>query len=512
MTDTLLVRGRWVIAGPDPADPVLSDGAVLVAGDRIRELGDWRRLRERHPDAAVLGSDAVAVLPGLINAHHHSAGVTNLQQGVPDRLLELWLLSLAARRPTDIYLDTLLSAARLLRSGVTTVVDVHSGGGTAEEYAAAMGRALAAYEEAGIRVAFAAGISDRSHLVWGPADEDERFLASLPAEARAYAEREIPPPNAIDQDEYFAVMETFWNRYKAHPRIDLWFAPPGPQWVSDGFMQRIAERAEAYDTGIQTHLAESVYEKLYGPKFLGRPVLLHLRDLGVLSPRFSIAHGVWVTEAEIEALAESGAAISHNPSSNLRLRAGIAPLNALLASGATVALGMDGTTLGDDEDMFTEMRLALRLHRTPRLRTPAPRPTDPFAMATTGGARMLRKEGVLGRLAPDHAADIVLLDLERLTWPWVAPEADPRDLVLLRAQAGDVRTVLVGGEVVLRDGRPIRFDPEAAGRELAARLAAAPYPDEAAKRVETLLPHLEAHYADWEMPELDPYIRYNSRR
>src|SRR5690606_5556200 len=269
MTDTLLVRGRWVIAGPDPADPVLSDGAVLVAGDRIRELGDWRRLRERHPDAAVLGSDAVAVLPGLINAHHHSAGVTNLQQGVPDRLLELWLLSLAARRPTDIYLDTLLSAARLLRSGVTTVVDVHSGGGTAEEYAAAMGRALAAYEEAGIRVAFAAGISDRSHLVWGPADEDERFLASLPAEARAYAEREIPPPNAIDQDEYFAVMETFWNRYKAHPRIDLWFAPPGPQWVSDQFMLRIAERAEAYDTGIQTHLAESAYEKLYGPKFLG---------------------------------------------------------------------------------------------------------------------------------------------------------------------------------------------------------------------------------------------------
>ena len=511
MTDILLIRGRWVIVGPGPSDPVLSDAAVLVAGDRVREVGDWRRLRERHPDAAVLGSDRVAVLPGLINAHHHSAGVTALQQGVPDRLLELWLLSLAARRPTDVYLDTLLSSACLLRSGVTTVVDVHSGGGTADEYADAMRQALAAYDETGLRVAFAAGISDRGHLVWGPPGEEDRFLASLPAEVRAYAEQELPFPNAIGQDEYFGVMEMFRETYKAHPRIDIWFAPPGPQWVSDGFMQRIAQQAEAYDTGIQTHLAESLYEKLYGPKFLGRPILLHLRDLGVLSPRFSIAHGVWLTEPEIEALYESGAAISHNPSSNLRLRAGIAPLNALLASGATVALGMDGTTLDDDGDMFTEMRLALRLQRTPRLRTPAPQPTDLFAMATTGGARLLRKEGMLGRLAPGHIADIVLLDLERLTWPWVSPEIDPRELVLLRARAGDVQTVLVGGKVVLQDGRPTRFDAEAAGRELAARLAALPYPAEAAKRVEALLPHIEAYYAAWEVPELLPFIRYNSR-
>ncbi|WP_119459161.1 amidohydrolase family protein [Rhodospirillaceae bacterium SYSU D60014] len=512
MTDSLLVRGRWVIAGPGPADPVLSDGAVLVAGDRIREVGDWRGLRERHPGATVLGSDSVAVLPGLINAHHHSAGVTALQHGVPDRLLELWLLSLDSRRPTDIYLDTLLSAARLLRSGVTTVVDVHGGGGTADDYADAMRRALAAYDEAGLRVAFAAGISDQSHLVWGPRGEEERFLASLPAELRAYAEQQLPPPNAIDQDEYFAVMETFWKTYRAHPRIDLWFAPPGPQWVSDGFMQRIAQQAETYDTGIQTHLTESLYEKLYGPKFLGRPTLLHLRNLGVLSPRFSIAHGVWLTEPEIEVLSESGAAISHNPGSNLRLRAGIAPLNALLASGSTVALGMDGTTLDDDEDMFAEMRLALRLHRTPQMKTAAPQPTDLFAMATTGGAKLLRKEGLLGRLAPDHAADILLLDLERLTWPWVAPETDPRDLILLRARASDVRTVLVGGEVMLQDGRPTRFDAEAAGRELAAQLTVAPYPAEAAKRVEALLPYIEAHYAAWEIPELLPYIRYNSRR
>ncbi len=103
-------------------------------------------------------------------------------------------------------------------------------------------------------------------------------------------------------------------------------------------MQRIAEQAERYDTGIQTHVCESVYEKLHGPRFHGKPTLLYLRDLGVLSPRFSIAHGVWLTDAEIEALREAGAAVSHNPGSNLRLRAGIAPLDALRKRSSTERL------------------------------------------------------------------------------------------------------------------------------------------------------------------------------
>jgi cytosine/adenosine deaminase-related metal-dependent hydrolase len=277
-------------------------------------------------------------------------------------------------------------------------------------------------------------------------------------------------------------------------------------------MQRIAERATAQNTGIQTHVEESLYEKLHGPLFYGKATVEHLRDLGVLSPRFSIAHGVWLTETEIGILAETGAAVSHNPSSNLRLRAGIAPLNALLASGVTVALGMDGTTLNDDEDMFAEMRLALRLHRTPVLNTAAPTPAQVLDLATAGGAKLMRKEATLGKLAPGYAADIVVVDLARLAWPWVAPEADPRELVIMRAKAGDVETVLVGGETVWRDGRPTRFDAAAAGQELAAMLDATPYPAQTAERIERLLPYIERYYEAWELPEFEPYIRYNSKR
>ena len=98
-----------------------------------------------------------------------------------------------------------------------------------------------------------------------------------------------------------------------------------------------------------------------------------------------------------------------------------------------------------------------------------------------------------------------------MTWPWVAPESDPRDLLVLRAQAQDVQTVLIGGEVVLRDGLPTRFDLEAAGREFAERMAATPFPSEAAARIGLVKPHLEAFYRAWDVPALEPYVRQNSR-
>lgn len=511
MTDVTILRGRWAVTGGGNDDEVVVDGAVAIEGDAIRDVGPWPAIRDAHPEATVLGSDRVAVIPGLINAHHHSSGTSGAQQGVPDMLLESWMLMLRRMRPSDIYLDTLLSAARLFGSGVTSVVDMHTGRRTAEAFAADTGRALDAYDEAGIRVAFAPGIKNQSYLVSGTG-EDERFLASLPDNVRAEAETMMPRPGGIDPEDYLGILDDLCRTFADHPRIDIWYGPPGPQWVSDDFFQRIAEAAARHDTGIQTHVGESFYEKLHGPRDYGKPTILHLHDLGVLGPRFSIAHGVWLTEPEIAVMAETGAALCHNPSSNLRLRAGVAPLNAVLAAGVTTALGMDGTALNDDEDMFTELRLALRLHRTPMLGAPAPSPNRIFDMATVGGARLLCKESRLGRIEPGYTADLVLVDLERLAWPWVAPEVDPRELIVMRAKAGDVTTVMIAGEVVYEDGRPTRFDVDAAARELAAGLEARPYPTAAAARAERLLPYLEAYYEGWDVPDLDPYFPFNSRK
>lgn len=367
----LLVRGRWVVTGTGPGDATITDGAVLVQEDRIAEIGPWGSLRARHPAADILGSDDVAVMPGLISAHHHSTGVTSTQQGVVDDILELWILEMRRVRSGDPYLDTLLASARLLRSGVTSLVDMHQCRGPAAACAERIEHVLRAYQETGLRVAFAPGVANQNQVVSGAnGAEVRRFLDSLPEEAQRAAEWILPASGHMQPDEYLALMESLCQRYATHPRIDIWFGPPGPNWVSDAFLERIADRAAAHGTGLQTHLSESLYEKLYGSRTYGRSTILHLEALGVLSPGFTMAHAVWLTDPEIAVLARTGAALSHNPSSNLRLRAGIAPVNALVEAGVTVGLGLDGRGLDDDDDMFREIRMALQLHRGPAIGSP----------------------------------------------------------------------------------------------------------------------------------------------
>ncbi len=132
-------------------------------------------------------------------------------------------------------------------------------------------------------------------------------------------------------------------------------------------------------------------------------------------------------------------------------------------------------------------------------------------MATGGGAKLLRRDHDLGKLEEGYEADLAVVRLDRITHPWVAPEADPLELVMMRAQAGDVETVLIGGEVVLSEGQPTRFDLQAAEEELANMLDAQAYPSDHADAIDRLRPYLEAHYASWGMPPLDPYTEYNSR-
>ncbi len=511
MTAERLIRGRWVITGPEAEDPIIEDGALALAGGEIADVGTFAELRAHYPEAAVEGDGSQALIPGMINAHHHCHGASSLQHGIADDLLEPWILDFHAMRATDPYLETALSAARQLRTGVTAVVDVVSGGGSASGYDANLRARLKAHREAGLRVAFASGISDQSHLVHG-AGADQAFIDSLPAEAQGAARALMPGPGQLDQDDYFAILGALRDEARADPLIDIWLGPPGPQWVSDPFWERIGSTAEAWDCGIQTHLNESFYEKLHAPLDYGRESVAHLQALGLLGPRLSLAHGVWLSEAEISLLAESGTAVSHNPSSNLRLRAGIAPLNTLLAAQVTTGLGMDGTTLDDDEDLFTELRLALRLHRTTQLGGPAPSVSDIWSLATTGGARLLRRESQLGRLAPGFQADVVSVRLDRIAWPWVAPETDPRALVLWRAKAGDVERVLIAGREVLADGRPTGLDLDALAAALTDHMARAGDLTEAAARVALVRPHLEAHYRAWDLPALVPYSIYNSRR
>ena len=506
MNEIQLIRGRWIFTGTE----TLTDSAIAIQGDAIVAVGDWPTLHNQYPNAAVLGSDQMAVMPGLINAHHHSNGVSHALQGIDDDFLELWLFANLALRSQSPVLKTLLSAAALLKSGVTSVLDVVTISDSTEAATANLKARIQAYEQAGIRVALAPGATYQSFLVHGEG-EDEAFLKTLPTALQQQVRSQGMLAQSLPPEAYLELISDWVRAYQKHPHIDIWFGPPGPQWVDDKLMVEIAAAAARLDTGIQTHITESFYEKLVGPRYYGKSVIAHLNDLGVLSPRFSMAHGVWLTPVDIYTLVNTGASVSHNPSSNLRLRAGVAPLNQLLATGATVGLGMDGTTLGDDDDMFTEMRLAARLHRTPQMGAPAPSWTDIFQMATSGGAKLMRQAQSLGRLAPGYSADLVLVNCDRITWPWIAPEADPLKVVMMRAKAADVETVLVNGRVVLKNGQPTGFDLNAVGEEVAAQLDSAPNRQDYRALANDLKSHLECWYETWASPPLDPYSVFNSK-
>ena len=502
-----LVRGRWVFTG----DQVITDGAVAIQGDRILSVESWQKLSDRYPGAAVIGSSQHAILPGLINAHHHSNGVPNSLMGVEDDLLELWLYARNGARSQDIHSQTLLSATALLKSGVTTVLDVTTLGGSVARSRQNLQSQLQAYAQAGIRAVLAPGARYDSFLVHGEG-QDDAFLATLPTALRQQVKASMPGKQGLAQADYLEIVSAAVRQYHAHPHIDVWFGPPGPQWVGDELLLKIVEAAHYLDTGVQTHALESFYEKLMGPRLYGKSVIAHLHELGVLSPRFSIAHGVWVSESDVEILAETGASISHNPSSNLRLRAGIAPLNYLLASGVTMGLGMDGTTLNDDEDMFTEMRLATRLQQTPQLQGSAATFQQIFQMATAGGANLLLKADSIGKLAPGYCADMVLVNGDRLTWPYLAPEADLLTVMMMRARSADVDTVLVNGKIVLKGGEPTGVDLVALGETVAAQLESEPDRAEYRHLAQSVRPYLAKWYADWEVPMLTPFAAFNSRQ
>jgi cytosine/adenosine deaminase-related metal-dependent hydrolase len=282
--------------------------------------------------------------------------------------------------------------------------------------------------------------------------------------------------------------------------VRLLLSPSNLQWVSDDLFQRIKEAARRYGTGIHMHLAETAYQRAYALRTLGKTPVAYLHHLGVLGPELSCAHGVWLSDADLELLADAGSVICHNPSSNLRLRSGIAPVNRMLERGVTVALGADSSGLNDDQELLQEVRLASALHRAPGHDGPRLTPARLLHMATAAGARACLLGDRVGSLEVGKRADAVLVNLDRLG-DRLGASADVPVLELLvhRGRAEHIDTVLVDGEVVFTGGRCTRIDEAGVVRELRARFAQPLKPHEQERRAiaDALRPHVRAFYRSW---------------
>ncbi len=508
-----LIRGKYVIcrAGDDAAgSTVISDGAVLQQDGVIVDVGPYENLRQSAQVDEVVGGPNFVVFPGLVNTHHHGRGVTTFQLGSVDDCLETWILAGWGQRPYDNYLVTLYTAMQMIESGTTTVMYNHPQTpvtGLDDD----LEEILRAFGDAGMRTAFSVYFRERNRVVYG---DDEGFLSGLPTDLAAGVRQYLAAVD-LPMADYFRLFEKMHGEYGADPngKCTVLLSPSNVQWVSDSFLEQTKDYANRYQAGIHIHLVESFYQKEYGMRTWSKTPVAHLEDLGFLGPEVSCAHSVWLTDADIELLAGNNATVCHNASSNLRLKNGIAPVNAMLAGGVNVSVGTDSTAINDDDDMLQEMRLLSKLHRQPSIAAPAINSHQVLKMGTVNAARPTFFQDKIGALEKGRRADMVLLDLSYIEEPYLDPDLNMIDALLYRGKSQHVNTVIIDGDVVLRDGRFTYIDKSAVLQELKERFSRSVEPATLAARqmANRLVPFVERFYEAWHSGDGPPHYVYNGR-
>ncbi len=502
---TRLVHGGHVIFDPSAGNGgIISDGAVAIDSEgTVASVGAYSELAERFPDAPVEGGRECLVMPGMIDAHSHGSGLSYFELGPGYDHLEYWNTIIPTIARPDAYLDTLWCAVKHIRSGCTTI---HHMGGVAR-----IREALAAYNEAGIRWACSATIKDQNLLTY----DDETFFSNLPSKLRQAAEALYRHDRPDLHRQYFDDFASLWEDHQSSAS-PIAFGPMGPQWSSSALLLKMRELADEWGARIHMHAVQTPYQNDSIVRAHGRTSVEYLAELGLLGADLTIGHGVWMSEGDIELLADSGTSVTHHPACNLNMRNGILPLKAILEAGVTTAIAIDGKGINDDEDIIAEMRLAEKLHRIADLdpgSSPAVTPAMLVEMTTTAPAKILGLEKVCGRLREGMAADIAVVDLT--PDPYVHPEATPQDRLVMQKSRRDVRTVIADGRVLMRDGKILTVDEERLKEELVSSLTApeGPEAEHRAHLLKKLRPHVLEHYESIEpIPDsIRPFYPVNRR-
>jgi 5-methylthioadenosine/S-adenosylhomocysteine deaminase len=401
-------------------------------------------------EITVDGSDKL-LLPGFVNGHTHSSQIW--QRGlIPPLPLELWLADVFDTAIADLeqhYLSALKVAVDTLLSGGTCVVD-HAY--LVPNYELETVAALAkAYTEAGIRAVIA------------PMIQDLPLVAGLPS---GLSLPHAPYPKSTP--EVLEIAAAIAQRYH-NPEAGIYIAvgPAGFHRCSDALLEGCREISDRYNLCRHTHLLETRAQKMLAQERYSSSAVTHLQQLGFLDHRTSLAHCVWLTDADIEILAQTQATVVHNPVSNLRLGSGIAPILKCLKAGVNVSFGCDGAASNDAQNLLEAIKLGAILHTV----------TDPdyrqwitphtaLNLAALGGTKGVNLRDQSGSLAIGKAADLVIYDLSN---PSMLPQNDPASLLVLGRPTDVVERVWVNGKSIVEQGKVLTVDVESLNQELKAR-------------------------------------------
>ena len=407
------ITGGTVLSMRPGDAPAVRD--VCIDGDRIAERADGE----------VIDASGCYVMPGLVQTHIHL--VQTIFRGLAEELTllewlrdRIWPLE-AAHDEASLRATARLGLLDLLATGTTTILDMgttHGGDIIAEELVAS-----------GIRARFGQTMMDGGDGV--PKGLRETTSDSLHASAR---------------------LVTRWNK-AADGRIGYAYAPRFALSCTRDLLEAVADITKRQGLLIHTHSNENVAERGLIEGATGQAPTAYLDSVGLVNERSVIAHGVNLDEREFAILAERGAAITHCPSSNLKLGSGIADVRALRDRGITVGIGADGAACNNRLDGFDELRLAALLAAS--LHGPgALTAWEILAMGTRDGAKALRLDGEIGSIEVGKKADLIVLDPERLA----GPGGDPATRIVYGGGSRAVRDVIVDGRVLMRDFRPLTLD------------------------------------------------------
>lgn len=400
-------------------------GALAVKGDSIAAVGPEDELRSRYSAEEEVDCRGKVLMPGLVNAHTH-VPMTLLRGLADDLRLDVWLMGymMPVERefvsPDFVHLGTSLACAELIRSGVTCFADMYY------------------YEE---------------HVARAAAEAGMRAVCSQTV-------LKFPAPDANDYEESLAASREFIERWIDHPLITPSVAPHAPYTCTQEILRATAALAVEYNVPLHTHLSETALEVENSRAEHGMPVVPYAKKQNLFDAKVLAAHCVHIDDGEIQTLVHHKAGVAHNPSSNLKLASGFAPVTKMLEAGLNVGIGTDGPASNNDLDMFEEMRLAAFIAKAYSGNPTVLPAQTALAMATRLGAKALHLGHLTGSLEPGKRADLILVDIDTShNTPHFRRDGNHvYAQMVYAAKSTDVSDVMVNGNWLMRNRKLLTLD------------------------------------------------------
>ena len=412
-----LILKNAIIVTMDEKFQVFEPGALALSDDQIVAVGHEADLLNKYEAVDTIDCEAKVLLPGLINAHTH-VPMTLLRGLADDLRLDVWLLGymMPVERefvsPEFVRLGTKLACAEMIKNGVTCFADMY-------------------YFEDDIAEAIA-----------------EVGMRALPGQSVM----KFPAPDASSFEEALIRAEEFIKKWKGHPLIIPTLAPHAVYSTTPEILEACSELAKKYDVPLHIHISETLNEVEDLREEQGMPVVPYVKKFGILETKMIAAHCVHIDEGEMRSLQHANAGVAHNPSSNMKLASGFAPISRMLELNLNVGIGTDGPASNNDLDMIEEMRLATFIAKNFTGDPTALPAKQTLAMGTCIGAKALHIDHITGSLEAGKKADLILIDLKPLH---NSPrfKRDPNGIyaqIIFASKATDVTDVMVNGKWLMQ--------------------------------------------------------------